>query len=136
MRCDYAFLCDFAQQDPGGGKLHAIGIGWSALQAQSIPATHPQMSFVARLSGTVAEAGTKRVELRFIDADGANVIPPFTADMELAVQGPALEGTMNIVFNLNNVTLPKYGQYAFHLVVQGNEMARAPFSVVEPVVTN
>lgn len=62
-------------------------------------------------------------------------MPPFTADMELAVQGPALEGSMNIVFNLNNLTLPKYGQYAFHLVVQGIEMARAPFSVVEPAVT-
>ena len=31
MRCDYAFLCDFAQES--GGKLYALGIGWSLIQA-------------------------------------------------------------------------------------------------------
>ena len=133
MRCDYAFLCDFAQES--GGKLHALGIGWSAIQAQTLPVTHSQICFVASLAGTIAEAGTKEAEFRLIDADGADVIPPLTADLEFAVQEPALEGRLNIVFNLNRIKFPKYGQYAFHLVVQGNEIVRAPFSVTEVTPT-
>ena len=94
------------------------------------------MAFVASLSGTKAEAGTKKVEVHFIDADGANVIPTLEADMDFAVQEPALEGNLNLVFNLQNLQFQKYGQYAFHLIVQGNEIARAPFSVVAPPSTS
>ena len=94
------------------------------------------MTFVARLSGTVAESGTKRIELRLIDADGTDVVPPVTTDLDFVIQAPALEGALCIILNLNGVTFPKFGQYAFHLVVQGNEMARAPFSVSELNATN
>ena len=133
MRCDYAFLCDFAQES--GGKLYALGIGWSLIQAQTVPVTPPQLCFVASLTGTIAEAGTKKAEFRLIDADGTDVIPPLTPDLAFAVQEPALEGRLNIIFNLNGVQFPKYGQYAFHLVVQDNEIARAPFSVIEVAPT-
>ena len=135
MRCNYTFLCDYAQQETSG-KLNALGIGWSNVTAANVPATHAQMAFVASLSGTIAEAGTKKVEVRLIDADGANVIPPLEADLDFAVQEPALEGTLNLVFNFKDVQFSKYGQYAFHLVVQGNELARAPFSVVAPAATS
>ena len=134
MRCDYAFLCDFAEES--GGKLHAIGIGWTAIYSSSVPVIHPQLSFVASLSGTIAEAGAKSIELRLIDADGANVIPPIQAQMNLVVQEPALEGRMNLIINLNSLELRQYGEYAFHLVVQGNDMVRAPFSVVAPATTS
>ena len=133
MQCAYAFLCDFAQES--GGKLNALGIGWSAIHASSVPVNHPHISFVASLTGTIAEVGTKKAEFRLIDADGADVIPPLTADVAFAVQEPALEGRVNIIFNLNGVSFSKYGPYAFHLVVQGNEMARAPFSVIEVTPT-
>ena len=73
LRCNYAFLCDFAQE-AGGGKVNALGIGLVNIQAATLPAKHPQMTFAASLSGTIAEAGMKRVELRFIDADGNNIL--------------------------------------------------------------
>ena len=133
MRCGYAFLCDFAEAS--GGKLYALGIGWSAIQAQTVPFAPPHLCFVASLTGTIAEAGTKKAEFRLIDADGSDVIPPMTEDLEFAVQEPALEGRLNIIFNFNGIPFPKYGQYAFHLVVQGNEMVRAPFSVTEVTPT-
>ena len=129
MRCAYSFLCDFAQES--GGKIHALGIGWTDIHAPPVPASHPQMSFVASLHGTIAEAGTKRVELRLIDADGADVIPGLEADLEFIVNEPALEGRMNLVFGFNGVEFPRFGQYAFHLVVQGNEMAQERFTVTE-----
>ena len=134
MRCDYAFLCDFAQQD-GSGKISALGIGWSNITAAHVPVAHPQMSFVASLTGTIAETGMKKVEVSLIDADGGQVLPTLEAEIDFAVREPALEGNLNLIFNLNNVDLPRYGQYAFHLVVQSNEIARVPFSVVAPPTT-
>lgn len=131
MRPNYAFLCDYAQQEPGG-KINALGIGWANLTVTELPATHSQMTLVASLSGSKAEAGTKKVEVHCIDADGANVIPTLEADVDFQVQEPALEGNLNLVFNLQNLQFEKYGQYAFHLLVQGNEIARVPFSVIAP----
>ena len=135
MRVNYVFLCDYAQQE-ASGKLNALGIGWSNVTAQSVPAVHQQMTFVASLSGTIAESGTKAVEVHLIDADGAQVIPVLSGSVEFVVQEPALEGNLNLIFNLNDVEFPKYGQYAFHLVVQGNDMAQVPFSVVAPPSTS
>ena len=135
MRVNYVFLCDYAQQE-ASGKLNALGIGWSNVTAQGVPAVHQQMTFVASLSGTIAESGTKTVEVHLIDADGGQVIPVLPASVEFAVQEPALEGNLNLIFNRNDVELPKYGQYAFHLVVQGNDMAQVPFSVVAPPSTS
>ena len=134
MRCTYSFLCDSAQE--AGGKLHALGIGWTDIYAPSVPATHAQMSFVASLHGTIAEAGTKKVELSLIDADGADVIPKLEADLEFIVNEPALEGRMNLIFGFNSIEFPRFGQYAFHLVVQGNEMAQERFIVTEPPATS
>ena len=94
------------------------------------------MSFVASLNGTIAEAGTKKVELSLIDADGADVIPKIEAELEFIVNEPALEGRMNLIFGFNNIEFPRFGQYAFHLVVQGNEMAQERFIVTEPPVTS
>ena len=76
------------------------------------------------------------MKLSLIDADGAEVIPPLDAEVELVVKEPALEGRVNIILNFNNLPLPRYGQYAFHLVVQGLEMAQAPFSVIDSAATS
>ena len=135
MRCDYVFVCDHAQ-DSRDGKLHALGIGWAELRAASVPVRHPHMTFVAGLQGTIAESGKKSVKLSLIDADGADIIPPLEAEVELRVREPAIEGRLNIVLNLNGLQFPQFGQYAFHLVIQGNELARVPFSVVEAAPTN
>ena len=134
MQCDYAFICDFAQDS--GGKVSAIGIGWETISAPSVPVIHPQMSFVASLTGTIAEAGIKNVEFRLIDADGADVLPPMEMDLEFNVQEPALEGRMNLVVTLNGIEFTKFGEYALHLVVQGNEMARSSFSVISVAETS
>ncbi len=134
MRCNYSFLCDFAQDT--GGKIGALGIGWGEMNVASVPVIHQQMGFVASLEGTIAEAGMKKIELSLIDADGSEIIPKLEADMEFIVNEPALEGRLNLIFMLNQIQFPKFGQYAFHLVVQGNEIAQQRFTVVPIPTTN
>lgn len=132
MEREFAFLCDYAEAEQ---KLHAIGIGWNTINAPALPATHPMMSVVAKLRGTIAENGTKNIELRLIDADGADVIPSLKHQLPFEVKPPHLEGYLQIVLNMGGVPLKKYGRYAVHVVVEGHEMATLSFSVVAPPTT-
>ena len=134
MHIDYAFIADYAQD--AGGKVSALGIGWTDLFAATVPVQHPLMTYVASMSFAVSEAGTKNVELRMLDADGGDVVPPLTAEMEFAPLPNTLGGRVHIILNFNGVVFPRFGQYAISLVVQGNEVAHTPFAVVESVSTN
>ncbi len=105
------------------------------MYAPSLPLIHPMMSFVARVRGTIAEVGTKSVVLRLIDADGHDVIPPLEQQVPFDVRPPQLEGRINLVIMLGGLQFKKYGAYAFHLVVQGNDMGSTRFHVMEPPTT-
>ena len=129
MEIEFAFLCDYAQQE---SKLNAIGIGWDTIMAPELPVRHTIMTFVARLRGSVAEAGVKDVTVRIIDADGQDVIPPVQQQMLFNVQSPALFGFLNVVIQLGGLELRSYGAYAIHLLLSGNELARVAFQVTQP----
>lgn len=132
LELEFAFLSDYAEQDR---KLHAVGIGWNTLYAQGVPTRHPHMTFVARLVGSVAEAGTKDYGLRLIDADGEDVLPPVAGQFAFEVKPGELSASATLIMNMVNVDFPKYGRYAIHLLVQGVEMKVIRFSVLEPPQT-
>ena len=129
MEIEFAFLCDYAQQE---SKLNAIGIGWDTIMAPELPVRHTIMTFVSRLRGSMAETGVKDVAIRIIDADGQDVIPPVQQQMQFNVQAPALFGFLNVVIQLGGLELRTYGAYAIHLLLSGNELARVAFQVVPP----
>jgi hypothetical protein len=129
MEIEFAFLCDYAQQE---SKLNAIGIGWDTIMAPELPVRHTIMTFVARLRGSITEAGVKDVTIRIIDADGQDVIPAVMQQMQFNVQAPALFGFLNVVIQLGGLEFQKYGAYAIHLLLSGNELARVAFQVVQP----
>jgi hypothetical protein len=127
MECEFAFLCDFAEQDR---KLHAVGIGWETIQAPNLPHRQPNMGIVARLRGSVAEAGMKDVSVRLIDADGEDVITAIHQQLNFDPRG--LEGHVNLVVQLTNVQFKSHGGYAAYVTVGGEQKARLSFNVIEP----
>jgi hypothetical protein len=131
VECEFAFLCDFAEQDR---KLHAVGIGWETIQASNLPHRQPNMGIVARLRGSVAEAGTKDVAVRLIDADGEDVIPAINQKLKFEPRG--IEGHVNLVVQLTNVSFKSHGSYAVYVTVGGEQKARLSFSVAEPRQTS
>ena len=132
MDTEFAFLCDYAQQE---SKLNALGIGWDTIIAPELPVRHGMMTFVARLRGSVAEVGVKDITLRIIDADGSDLIPPIQQQLAFNVQAPALNGYLNVVVQMGGIEFARYGAYAIHLLMQGNELARVSFNVSEPQTT-
>ena len=133
MVIDFAFVCDYADS---GNKLNALGIGFDTIYAPNIPCVHPNFHLVVQLRSSIAEAGRKDVEVRLIDADGKDVIPQLSASMEVPQPPPgALDTHGRLVVGFAGVQFPAYGQYALHVVVQGNEMVRIPIRVAQPPTT-
>jgi hypothetical protein len=128
VECDFAFLCDYAEQER---KLHAIGIGWDTIYAHGVPFTHPVTCFVARLRGVIDDQGTKTVSLHVIDADGVNVIPVAEQQLPFVVAPGQLVSTANLVFQLQGMQFAKFGEYAVQLRVHGVQVAEVPFSVAQ-----
>ncbi len=127
MECEFAFLCDFAEQDR---KLHAVGIGWETIQASNLPHRQPNMGIVVRLRGSAAESGDKDVSVRLLDADGEDVITAIHQQVKFDPRG--LEGHVNLVVQLTNVQFSSYGSYAAYVTVGGEQKARLSFNVAEP----
>jgi len=133
MQVDFAFICDYA--DNTANKLSAIGIGFDTIYAPVLPWQHPTFHFVVQLRFTVAEAGAKSIELRLIDADGSNILPPVNGQIEVTPHPGQTEGIARLVLGLGGVNFPRHGSYAIHLVIQGVEVARVALKVQPPPTT-
>jgi hypothetical protein len=129
----YGFLCDFAQE--AGGKLTAVGLGINRLFAPEIPHTHPSLTLVVGVEYSVAEAGTKHLEVRLIDADGNDVLPQKIEGDTPFAEPDAGSGTVNVIVNFLGLKFEKYGDYAFHVTFDRTEIARLPLAVAAPPST-
>ena len=130
MRLEFAFLSDFAEES--GGKLHALGVGVDAVHAPAVPARHPQLTMVAQIRYSAAEAGAHRLEVRALDADGRDVMDRVEGELPFPAVDGATDGSARVLVNLVGVQFPAYGDYSFHLLVGGLELARAAVRVAPP----
>lgn len=128
MNVEFAFLCDSAQES--GGKVHALGIGFDSIRAQTVPATHPMLTVVAQLRYSVAEAGTKDLAIRAVDADGQNIVNPIDRQIEFPAPPRRPTNTARLIIALTAVRFAAYGDYSVHVAINGSEVARLPLTVV------
>ena len=132
MNVEFAFLCDSAEES--GGKIHALGIGFDSILASSVPAVHPLLTVVAQLRYSVAEAGSKALAIRAVDADGQNIVNPIDRDIEFPMPPRHPTNTARLIIALNAVQFSSYGDYSVHVAINGSEIARLPLTVVQPQV--
>lgn len=130
MNVEFAFLCDSAQES--GGKIHALGIGVDSILAQSVPATHPMLTVVTQLRYSVAEAGSKALAIRAVDADGQNIVNPIDRQIEFPAPPRRPTNTARLIIALTAVRFASYGDYSVHVALNGSEIARLPLTVVQP----
>lgn len=128
MDVDFAFLCDAAQES--GGKLHALGIGIDGVCAPALPTTHAVV-LVTQFCYWAAEAGTRPLAVRLIDANGRAV----TAANGQIVFGDTHEsptGAARVLLTLNALPFDHYGDYAIHVAIAGEDVVRLPLRVMAP----
>ena len=127
MNTELAFLCDSATDDRG--KLHALGIGIDSAQGDSLPMTHPRFIIVCVVEYSAAEAGEKRMAIRLLDPDARDTIPPIEQGITFSPREGVVDAKARIIVEVNSVTFNTAGPHAFHVVIDGSEMARLPLNV-------
>ena len=127
METLFAFICDSANES--GGKINVLGVGWEIIHAAEVPVTHPQLFVVAKFRFHTTEVGQKRVELRLIDADGGDILPAVRVQLNVPPPATGTTTSVNLVMGLNNLTLPKFGEYSVHINIDGEERVRLPFTL-------
>jgi len=135
MRVDYLILADAAAAEQGKHYIH--GGGWSQINANSFPVTHPHIAVAVRLRVDWNDTNQPHeVELDILDGDGVSILPsgPLRASINVGRPPQARPGADQVVplaLNLYGVVLPRAGDYAAVVRIDGVDEARSPFSVVD-----
>ena len=134
MRVRFAFLADYALTHPIDAKLYILGAGFDTIWAPSFPARHQQVSVVVRVEFLPMECGRQHtIEFNPLDSDGRPFLPPATLQVTPAVNpaAPRLPSAVGLVVNLAPLELPKPGDYAFSIVVDGQEVDSIPLHAIQ-----
>jgi len=131
---DFAFICDYAETTQ---KVNALGIGFDKIYTAKLPVRHAHFHVVAQVRFSLTEVGLKEMEVRLIDADGGNVVPPIQGRLEVPTPMPkSLDATGRLNVGFGNVQFKEYGRYSVRVTIQGREMVSIPFMVIEPPKTD
>jgi len=130
MKVEIFTLCDAATVDTGG-KLNILG-SFDRLNATQVPVVHPQCSLAIKLRFERLEEGKKRLRLAFVDSDGAPVMATIDAATEVQVKGNDSTATVSLALNIQQLKIPKFGDYSIDLAVDDRHEASIPLSVPPP----
>ena len=127
MDVAFAFVCDYAENST---KLTAVGIGFDTIYAPAVPLTHPAFYVVAAFRFRAVEAGSKNIEVHIVDADGKDVVPPLSTQIEVSRPASGYTHTsQRMALGLHGVTFPAYGDYEVSWLVDGHESALIPLKI-------
>ncbi len=134
MRVPFAFLADYAMAHPTDSKMYVIGGGFDTLFTYNFPTAHPQLSVVVRVEFTPAECGrVHTVEIHPVDGDGKPFLPPTSLQVtpQKNLQAPTLPANVTLVLNLVGLQLKQPGDYAFTILVDGQEQESVALHAVK-----
>lgn len=123
----FAVLADYANIT-SDGKLNIMGI-FDVIRAPSFPVIHPTMRLVLRLQGSPSERGSiKSIQIKMLDADGKQLLEIATS-LSIPEAAP-LNPDFPQIIELNGIPFMHPGAYVFSILVNGEEKATVPFTVV------
>jgi hypothetical protein len=128
MNVEVFVLCDAATE--WHGKLNILG-AFDVIWARQLPAMHPHCAIAIRLRFSQIEQGQHKVQVQVVDVDGNVISPPIEGMVQIAIQ-EGMTATANLVLNLQNLTLPSYGEYSIDLAVDDRQRASLPLYLVAP----
>lgn len=132
MEVDYVVVADGVIA--ANGKHYIHGGGWDVLWAASFPVMHPMFGVAVRLRVGWHDTNQNHfVSLNILDADDKPILPAPAGGNITAGRPPQLPVGDDQVFclalNIQGVTFPKEGTYAFAVSIDGTEQNRQPFHV-------
>lgn len=129
MRIEIIAICDAATESQG--KLNLLG-AFANIWTPQVPVVHPHCSIAMRVRFYEGEEGSHAFSLTFADADGKDVIPPLTGNLDVSILGDAGSAVANLILNLNNLHIRQYGEYTIDAVIDGQHLASLPLYIQRP----
>jgi hypothetical protein len=130
MKVEIFTLCDAATTD-AAGKLNILG-SFDRLNAREAPVTHPQCALALKLRFERLEEGQKRIRIAFVDSDGASVMPALDTTTQVQFRPDDSSATASLVLVIQQLKLPRFGEYSIDLAVDDRHEASIPL-LVSPV---
>jgi hypothetical protein len=136
MRLTFALLADTAH--PGeDGRLTIQGAGLETVWARAFPVSYEHMVLIAHFALSPAECGYDHaLRIPFLGPDGqefAVIEGPLRG--ERSTIEPYRTATIPVLVAMPDLPLPIPGDYAFHILVDGFEVATLPLSVRHSLVS-
>jgi hypothetical protein len=123
-----AVVADYANVSQDG-KLNILGVS-QEVNPRVFPTAVPQMFLVVSFEASAAEFETQKdVRIALLEADGTEVM---SMEGPIAVGRPLRPGSrafINQIVNLQGLTFQNSGDYAFHILVNGEEKRAVPLRV-------
>jgi hypothetical protein len=129
MNVDVFTLCDFAQNTPGN-KMNIVGT-FNRIFARQIPAVHPLCALAVLMRFQQIEQGTKNIRVSIIDSDGRPVVPILEAQLNVQISPNELDASVPLAVVIQQISLPRYGEYSVDLAVDGRQEASIPLYVLQ-----
>lgn len=127
MDVPLAVLADAANA-AADGRLNILGI-FGEIRSSQFPAIHPAAVLVFQLRARRSEQGNHaRVIVRMMDLD--SVLAEIEGEFVIPSGKEPGDVIMNQIFSLQMLTLPRAGDYAFHILVNGDEKNVVPFRAI------
>jgi hypothetical protein len=129
MNVDVFTLCDFAQNTPGN-KMNIVGT-FNRIFARQIPAVHPLCALAVLMRFQQIEQGTKNIRVSIIDSDGRPVVPILEAQLNVQISPNESDASVPLAVVIQQISLPRYGEYSVDLAVDGRQEASIPLYVLQ-----
>lgn len=130
MEVALALLADYANISQEG-KLNILGI-FDRINAQGLPATHPQMQLIISLEADRVEAEREhKMEVELINADGTKIFS-IGGNLKFGLP-PCGERVVKInhILQLNDLRFDHFSNYEFKIIINNEVRKSVPLSVFE-----
>ena len=119
-------ICDAATADTG--KLNILG-AFDAVHIRQLPSVLAHCAVAIRLRFMATERGEHRVDVRFIDADGKNMLPPAGGGIKVEFPEGQRSASFNLVLNIPGLNIERSGDHSLELLVDGKGVASLPLDI-------
>lgn len=116
-------LCDAATSE--NGKLNILG-AFDTIWSKEFPLVFSRCTLALRARFSAIEKGTHKVSVRFINADGKNVLPPAGGEIQINPPEPQQGVSSNVVLNIHSLKLDTPGEYSLELNIDGHNIMSLP----------
>lgn len=123
MKVEVFTLCDAATDQ--FGKLNILG-SFDLLCSSTEPTVHPSCTIALRIRFSKVEEGAHKLRITLSDDDGQNIVPAMNGGFEINMAPEAVSFAQNLIFNLQSLEFPKFGDYSFNLFLDGKLIDSLP----------